>query len=351
MVARIQPQFALDNGGLLREWIDDFLESMKSHVEKADCFLRGKAPSNRLTFQLMNVDNDGGMQHYLPSKLEDMQSGDAISLTNEITNDSQANEERINILNTYTTLGKVLNYILRDHGNDVKIPSTYSSRVLIAYLINGLDGLKSMTCQELKQAANDIGFEFHTMNEYKEETFFQDFFYPVIIEPRESALAAIKSGFDIVPLNEHLQMFTFEEFESQFIGQEFFHDNDSFQEHLSFPPCHGGVVFPRFEEVVRKVLRSFNMSELKQFLKFATGSRCLHKTVSVYYKFIPIAEQSLYPNYPLPTSHTCVSSIYIPFIEVGDDDVDDTKLVAMVRENIKAGLDHGGGEFSDVNLL
>jgi hypothetical protein len=372
-------QQARDLGGLLREWLNDYIEAMKNFSTSAKHFLdyrlsdhehqkqqqqqqqqsmKNSSSTNvTMIFSLLSADGS----FYFPARLYDDKRDCAISLCDEIKDDSAAEQQRIHIREGYVTFGKVLNYIFRDNEAGVQIPQSLAPMLLLKFLIYGLDGLRSgryMSYEELESSVLEIDVGFASTKKYwKTEyngsavAFFDEFVLPVVLTPRLEALNAIKEGFDIVPLSSHLKLFSWEELLRLFVGMEQYEFKDIRELVIVDPDPINKLLIGReqFAEIVIEALLQLDSEETRALVKFSTGSTLVrtHGDARTEIVIIPrdvsVKEGSRYPKWPLVRSHTCVSTMYIPYTAATLS----KWTVANVLENIRISLSADCTEFRD----
>ena len=133
-------------GGLLKEWLDDFFEKIKTHMVPLDSF----APLRLSSSECLGPDDDDGRKrlfpafsvmnnarHFLPSRLASP-AGDPIQLQAGGTSDKAADQQRKALLALYETVGKVLNQMIRE---GMPLPEAFGSPLLLGFLLGGCDGL------------------------------------------------------------------------------------------------------------------------------------------------------------------------------------------------------------------
>jgi hypothetical protein len=372
----------------------DFLEGMKVHMLSISSLLAHRsgrsAHSTAESSRISLFHAEEGAIHYFPTRIRLPKTDETLSLDEAIASNSAAEDDRVMIREHYITFGKVLNYLFRE---GMPIPSPFASPLLLLYLTS--DPLEydnasyalsylgryadRLPAPQLLQAIRDLdpsyqgtirsyvgdgssGYEMEAI-----ERIYEEFIYPVIIRPNQSALLAIKEGFDYIPIANHLQVFTYDELYENFIGEDVY-TWDDIRQHIDY----GDAAEPIFEQRVSAALAQLDHEELRNLILLATGSTLFQRagarptTIKVKPLYKSLADLNKYPRWPLPTSRTCFLEIMIPFpgkppskasasstaILSNGDKVQQQAIASLwtvenVLENIRGALHHSVGEFHD----
>lgn len=371
--ARLVKSDALDLGGLLVEWLDDFFEALKTHTIRIDEFVPHRtSPCEALDFassdsvQFPPFTSLGNACHFLPSRLTDASSGKHVSLTTPVQNKA-ADSQRRSLLSLYECVGKILNQMLRE---DIAIPEAFSSPLLINFLLFGVDGLRhEMTCEELYEALLSVEFDTYGLAgspiqleiaalkaspSYGSQMLFDNVVMVHVIEPRLEALTAMKKGFDLVPISDLLKKIPYQTFCRYFVAKA----SATPQELLSAMDFSGQMSV--FEDKVRAAILLLDPAECMELLKFTSGNSQFNSQLKIKVMAKAISESGMlthYPEFPLATSLTCCNQLAIPFPceDLVCDAHNFSALSAQfspknIRENLLFSFANGNsshGEFSD----
>ena len=156
-------------------------------------------------------------------------------------------------------------------------------------------------------------------------------------------LNAMRNGFNIVNIKNHLINFTNKDFEKYFVGIESYTAQDVLK-NLEFESGNDiEQIQPEFKSVIEQaiILLGENHGKLLEFVKFISGSTILQTTKKLIITpvIFTAGEKPRWPDYPLPTSKTCFNKLYTPYI------IDDT--ICTIENNGKNNdknncKDHGG---------
>ena len=274
-------------------------------------------------FHLFSTESVG--IQYLPNRLTDMDDNPFLlrpymssKTVGGMKLSSGTAREREIIRDHYVTLGKMLNYLMREQ---FPIPKSLASPFIVLYLIrpDELDiddditsdtsmeeddddndqsedetystsrfdffcsNMEQLSDSELIAAVKDFdqGYkgsidEFYvaSSNKSARENLFKKFINPVILRPREEAMVAIKEGFDEVHLCSHLQYFTYKEFVDSFAAEEVY-DYEDLKPIISYDFSEVSMSASEqfaFTSAVDSALSSLGHEMLRWLLEFTTGT-------------------------------------------------------------------------------
>ena len=320
---------ALDNGGLLQQWLGDFTSRLDSHgmSVKALFEIGGRSGGNTIFLPFSR-----GM----PTPLLD-RFGEVYSLTVCRQGESvEARVERECIYKLYFTTGQVINQLLRE---TLPVPETIASPLLVAFIL-GIDG-PHMCRSEWERALNlSDATIIHYASKFPGLTAFKREVVVLMLDPMLPALEAIKAGFDIVPLASALSQFSSSGFQRRFVGLVSFTVTDLIRR-FTFPPdCS-----PLFKECMIKTIKIMSPKQLRGLLEFATGAALLHieTQITLLPKFFDTYKFLRWPSFPLAVASTCTNTIQIPFcrsIQIWDE--------RNILINLQSAFDYGlSGYFED----
>jgi len=270
---------AEDAGGLLRQWLNDFLSALKTYSIGIDVLIGRKTT---VSFRCFTT----GSGVYLPNRLvyadkEDSSVNlEAICPATGSSNtrgasqqDKLTERQRNEVYELYRTVGKVMNQMLRER---VPIPEGFASPLLIYYLRCGERGIdqSEFFASEIKKFILEFDQDYlgalnsMTGDESYKRYQLCEFVRNCIYKPRLGPLQAMKSGFDIIPLRYHLQIFTWNNFERLFVGKE----------HMTSDEVAASVRFTEedavmaFQSIFMEVVYMMNPNDLRNLVRFCTGA-------------------------------------------------------------------------------
>ena len=112
------------------------------------------------------------------------------------------------------------------------LPETFSSPLLLYYLLGGKHGIRNrhnLSAKELAVAITNFDSHYsgaireifsNSVSESEKVKALNDFIEDYIYYPRESFLLEMKKGFDLVPIHAHLLTFTYKDIMQYFVGRE-----------------------------------------------------------------------------------------------------------------------------------
>ena len=153
---------------------------------------------------------------------------------------------------------------------------------------------------------------------YSREELCNDFIQNSIYRPRMEMLMAMRDGFNIVGISNHLMYFSTKDFEKYFVGLEIYTANDVIN-NLKFV-CDNDheIIQFEFKNVIEGAILKLgeNHGKLIEFVKFISGSTILQPTNKLI--ITPIiygyGEVPFWPEYPLPKAQTCFNKLFAPYI-------------------------------------
>eukprot|EP01041_Mallomonas_annulata_P001813 gene1813-3514_t len=269
-----------DKGGLLRQWLGDFMAELRSYTIRLDVILsplshgqsqrqsqsqRQKGSKSKSTSTTRKSSQSssssssspplttattatlfhvfistGGV--YLPNRLVINPRS-----SNRNNRNSNGNGNSRYELEESAVGGKVINQMLREH---VPLPEAFASPLTMLFLRSGENGIENseLSINEIKQVILDfdngyLGTLNSLINDVNRNSIDVDvdvevdgdddenrdmvirkkictFIREYIYKPRIGALKAMKAGFDIIPLCRHLEVFSWDQFKCIFIGRD-----------------------------------------------------------------------------------------------------------------------------------
>ena len=184
---------------------------------------------------------------------------------------------------------------------------------------------------------------------YTRDELCNDFIQERIYAPRMEMLTAMKDGFNIVGISNHLMDFSSKDFEKYFVGLEIYTARDVINNLVFVSDNDHEIIQIEFKNVIEKAISKLgeNHGKLMEFVKFISGSTILQPNNKLI--ITPIVygswEVPFWPDYPLPKAQTCFNKLFAPYL-IYD-------LTSIVEEKEKEekdkDKDEKNGEKNDVN--
>ena len=333
---------AEDAGGLLRQWLNDFLSELKTYSVLMDA-PSGAGPTHKNKKKKFQLFTSGGGV-YLPNRLVDEDGEDhPLDLTTPSA-DKVFEKQRVELYEVYRTVGKVINQMLRER---VPLPEGFASPLLILYVRGAEGGIDNseLTAADIKRAILDFDQEYagvlNTLSgsETTRRASMCNFIRDCIYAPRMGALRAIKSGFDIVPISYHLEAFSWRNFERVFVGRE----------SMTAEDLLGAIRFsdettPSFQTVFLEAVQKMDDQDARNLLRFCTGAPYLASDTTLYVFMKLIVMEKKRPTLPLATAFSCTSQLFVPYCaEISTAD----HMLGNLRNSFKWGSE---SEFHDASV-
>ena len=328
---------AEDLGGLLRQLLSDFMIELRTYTVAVDALL-GAIPKHTC----YRVFTTGGGA-YLPNRLVESEA-DVKSIDLDLPNPNKtADQQRLDLLHLYTSVGKVINQMLRER---IPLPDSFASPLLIYYLRAGEFGVdqSDLTVEDLKRAILDFDFDYVgalnaiTGTDSERRMKMCNFIRDCMYLPREGALKAMKSGFDIIAVSRHLSAFTWTQFERIFIGRDVITPTD-ITKAVEF--AEGCPI--EFRDIYMNAVQNMTAEDARNLVRFCTGAHYITADTVIHVAMKPVASGGR--ALPLATSFSCTAQLFIPFDQ-------ESSTPDLMLENLRNSFKWGEeSEFNDAAIL
>ena len=135
-------------------------------------------------------------------------------------------------------------------------------------------------------------------------------------------LNAMREGFNIVGISNHLMYFTTKDFEKYFVGLEIYTANDVIKNFKFVCDNDHEIIQFEFKNIIEGAILKLgeNHGKLIEFVKFISGSTILQPTNKLIITPVTYGygEVPFWPEYPLPKAQTCFNRLFVPYLLCDD---------------------------------
>ena len=131
-------------------------------------------------------------------------------------------------------------------------------------------------------------------------------------------LNAMREGFNIVGISNHLMYFTTKDFEKYFVGLEIYTAKDVIKNLKFICDNDHEIIQFEFKNIIEDAILKLgeNHGKLIEFVKFISGSTILQPTNKLIITPVTYGygEVPFWPEYPLPKAQTCFNRLFVPYL-------------------------------------